>query len=254
MNDDPTDGGLSVLFRDERYVAVNKPAGLLLHRSPIDARETRFLVQLLRDQLGQRVFPVHRLDKPTQGVVILALDSEAAAALQARFRDSEVDKEYLAVIRGHLLQAITVDHPLADPDDAQARHRVPPRRPAVTRIRPRNTMELPYPVRPHRSARYSLVECVPVTGRRHQIRRHLKHLRHPIVGDANYGDGPHNRLFRDQLGIPGLLLAATRLTFEHPYSGEQVSIHAPLLSPMREALQLPAWRPASESASSPLKK
>jgi len=238
---------LPVLFRDERYVAVNKPAGLLLHRSPMDSRETRFLVQILRNQIGQRVFPVHRLDKPTQGVVIFALDTEAAAELQALFQDTRVEKEYLAVVRGHLREAVTVDHPLSDPDELRS----PVLRDAVTRILPRATMELPYPVRPYETARYSLVECRPATGRRHQIRRHLKHLRHPIVGDANYGDGPHNRLFRDELRLPGLLLAATRLAFAHPFSREPLNIDAPILSPLREALQLPAWRRAAESDHSP---
>lgn len=237
---------LRILYRDEHYVAVHKPAGLLFHRSPLDSLESRFLVQRLRDQIGQRVFPVHRLDKPTQGVVIFALDSDAASRLQTTFQESDVVKQYLAVVRGHLREEIAIDYPLRPPRDVRSRRGDYPLREALTHIRPRRTIELPYAVRPYASARYCLVECLPRSGRRHQIRLHLKHLRHPIIGDANYGDGPHNRLFRDQLGIPGLLLAATELSFSHPYSGETLSIRAPIESPLREALQLPGWSDAEE--------
>ncbi len=237
---------LRILYRDEYYVAVHKPAGLLFHRSPLDSLESRFLVQRLRDQIGQRVFPVHRLDKPTQGVVIFALDSDAASRLQTTFQESDVVKQYLAVVRGHLREEIAIDYPLRPPRDVRSRRGDYPLREALTHIRPRRTIELPYAVRPYASARYCLVECLPRSGRRHQIRLHLKHLRHPIIGDANYGDGPHNRLFRDQLGIPGLLLAATELSFSHPYSGETLSIRAPIESPLREALQLPGWSDAEE--------
>lgn len=239
-----TDSPLQILYRDEHYVAVHKPAGLLVHRSPLDSRETRFLVQLLRDQIGQRVFPVHRLDKPTQGAIVLALDSEAARLLQERFESAQVDKTYLAVVRGYAPPSTVVDHALRDGADARVARTALRLREAVTGVRRLDTIELPMAVGAHASARYSLVECRPRTGRRHQIRRHMKHLRHPIVGDANYGDGVHNRLWRDRLGIGGLLLAATELRFVHPYSGEAIAIAAPIASPLAETLRLPQWSAA----------
>ncbi len=233
---------LQILYRDEHYVAVHKPAGLLVHRSAIDSLETRFLVQILRDQISQRVYPVQRLDKPTQGAVVLALDSEAARRLQIAFQESRVAKTYLAVVRGYSPEDILVEHSLLDRADSRINRREPKRREATTHVRTLKTLEIPTPVGRYETARYSIVECHPRTGRRHQIRRHMKHLRHPIVGDANYGDGPHNRFWRDHLGISGLLLASTSLVFEHPFSGEQISITAPIESPLAEAIQLPGWR------------
>ncbi len=234
--DDHQHQPIRILYRDRDYVAVHKPAGLLVHRSALDSRETRFLVQLVRDQIQQRVYPVQRLDKPTQGVIVLALHSEAARRMQALFTDGTVEKEYLAVVRGYAPTEIVVDYPLRDRPDARIQRRELLRRSAITDLRRLDTIELPTAVGRYETARYSLIECRPQTGRRHQIRRHLKHLRHPIVGDAIYGDGPHNRMWRDQLGIRGLLLAATQLSFSHPYSGAAVTVRAPIEAPMADVL------------------
>ncbi len=236
---------LPILYRDEHYVAVHKPAGLLMHRSPLDSRETRFLVQQLRDQIGQRVYPVHRLDKPTQGAVVLALDVDAARRLQEEFETARVEKVYLAIVRGWAPVEVLVDHALRDRADARIDRAALQLRDAVTAVRRLDSMELPIAVGPHATARYSMVECRPQTGRRHQIRRHLKHLRYPIIGDANYGDGVHNRLWRDHFGIAGLLLAATTMRFTHPYSGVPIEIAAPVEPPLAAALELPDWSNAS---------
>lgn len=232
---------LRILYRDEHYVAVHKPAGLLVHRSPLDSRETRFLVQQLRDQIGQRVYPVHRLDRPTQGAIVLALDVDAARRLQELFEAAKVEKVYLAIVRGWAPADVLVDHPLRDRADGRIDRAELKLRDAVTAVRRLDSMELPVAVGRYETARYSLVECRPRTGRRHQIRRHLKHLRHPIIGDANYGDGIHNRMWRDRFGIDGLLLAATSLRFVHPHSGVQIDIAAPPEPPLAPALELPHW-------------
>jgi tRNA pseudouridine65 synthase len=245
---------IPILYRDEHLVAVHKPAGLLVHRSPVDARETRFLLQEVRNQIGARVFPVHRLDKGTSGVVLLALDATTAQLLGAALRDERVEKSYLAVVRGWVAGAMLVDHPLRDPVDPRSRRGGDGRaRPAVTAVECRAHLELAQPVGRYPTARYSLVACRPRSGRRHQVRRHMKHLRHPVIGDANYGDGAHNRFFRDSLGIGRLLLAATEIRFLHPVAGDEIRIAAPLEGQFADLVARPEWRPVETppSASGP---
>lgn len=224
---------LDILYRDETLIAVHKPSGLLVHRSPLAARETRFAVQLLRDQIGRHVFPAHRLDRGTSGALLFALDRDTAARIGALFEARRVAKRYLAIVRGHPPPAGEIDHPLAPrPDPLEdARHGVPSpdvaeAQPALTRYRSLALAELPCRVDRYPSSRYALVELEPETGRRHQLRRHLKHIAHPIIGDATYGKGRHNRLFQTLLGSHRLLLACTRLAFVHPHGGGLVRIDA----------------------------
>jgi tRNA pseudouridine65 synthase len=233
---------IPILYRDDDLIAVHKPAGLLVHRTSLDAHESQFLLQVLRDQIGLHVHPVHRLDKGTSGVVVFALHAEAARRLAGAFATDQVQKSYLAVVRGHAPAQVAVDHPLRDVIDAFSRRRTPQLRPAFTEIRCLARIEIPAPVGRYATARYSVVACRPRSGRRHQIRRHLKHLRHPVIGDANYGDGAHNRFFRDSLGIARLLLAATAIRFPHPIGGNEVQIRAPLDGGFRRALDWPEWQ------------
>lgn len=204
---------LPLLHRDERMVVVNKPSGLLVHRSPIDRHETRFALQLVRDQLGQRVHPVHRLDKPTSGALVFALDAEAARALAATFATRDVTKTYLALVRGWPAASGVIDRPLAAVEDERAGPQSLEPREAVTAFRALAPYELPVRVDRYPTSRYALVELNPHTGRRHQLRRHLATASHPIVGDSTYGKGRHNRLFAEQFGIRRLLLACVRLEF-----------------------------------------
>lgn len=233
---------VSVLYRDDDLVAVHKPAGLLVHRTALDARESTFLLQTLRDQIGAAVSPVHRLDKGTSGVVVFALHPEAARRLSAAFRSAAVRKTYLAIVRGWAPARRAVDHPLRDLGDRLDRRRAIESRAAFTTLRCLARVELAAAVGRYATARYSLVACRPRTGRRHQVRRHLKHLRHPVIGDANYGDGAHNRYFRDALGIGRLLLAASAIRFTHPFSGAPLAIHAPLDGSFAAALAWPEWQ------------
>jgi tRNA pseudouridine65 synthase len=208
---------LPILFRDDRLIAIDKPPGLLVHRSDIDRHETRFAVQLLRDQIGQRVQPVHRLDKGTSGVLLFALDNEAARDLGQQFEANTVEKKYLAIVRGWPAEAGVIDHPLARRHDAYGRPVVDAQpQAAITHYRRLATVELPYEVEGYPTARYALVELQPLTGRRHQLRRHLAHIAHPIIGDATYGRGRHNRFFQQQFGCHRLLLACVELGFRHP--------------------------------------
>lgn len=226
-------GCLPVLYCDEHVVVIHKPAGWLVHRTGLDAGETRFVVQTLRDQLGQRVFPVHRLDKGTSGVLVMALSSEAARGLVQSFERHEVSKRYLAMVRGWPAEHIEVDHALK-PDDAPADA---PAQSARTRFERVATLALPVPVDRYPETRVALVRAVPLTGRRHQIRRHLKHLSHPILGDATHGKGAHNRWWAQYLGMQRLWLHACSLTFAHPISGQCMEVTSSLCQSFNEDWQ-----------------
>jgi tRNA pseudouridine65 synthase len=221
---------LDILYRDDFLVAINKPSGLLVHRSDIDRHETRFAVQLLRDQIGRRVFPLHRLDKPTSGVLLFALDADTAREVGGQFERNEIGKRYLAVVRGWPAPAGVIDHPLSRRFDEYGRKRAPESTddalPAVTVYRRLATVELPEAVDRYPGTRYSLVELLPKTGRQHQLRRHMKHIAHPIIGDANWGKGVHNRFFQSRFGCHRLLLACTGMTLRHPQDGNPLAIEA----------------------------
>ena len=203
---------VKIIYRDERLIAIHKPAGLLVHRTVIDASETVFAVQLLRDQLGQPVFPVHRLDKPTSGVLLFALDSEAAARMSAQFANHTLQKAYLAVVRGHTPAQVQIDYPVKAREDTLACTRP---RPGLTDVYTLARCELPLPNDRYTHSRYSLVELHPHTGRKHQLRYHMKHLSHPIIGDPKYGQQVHNTIFKQHFHNQRLLLAAIELKFIH---------------------------------------
>lgn len=220
-----------MIYRDEYLVAIDKPAGLLVHRSPIDRHETRFALQLLRDQIGQRVYPVHRLDKPTSGVLVFALSSAIARELSGQFAARAVHKHYLAVTRGYCPESGEIDHPITDKPDKFAdrdRSRERPPQDALTRYRRLATVEIPYAVERYPQTRYSLVELYPLQGRKHQLRRHMKHLGYPIVGDAKYGKGVHNRFFQQHYRCGRLLLACMGMELIHPVTGDQLHFEASL--------------------------
>jgi tRNA pseudouridine65 synthase len=199
---------LPVLYQDGVLLAVAKPAGLAVHRGA--ARDRTVALQLVRDRAGRHVHAVHRLDRATSGVLLFALDPATARRLQEQMEAGSVGKRYLALVRGVPPESGVIDHPI--PRDLDG-----PRVPALTEFRRLATFE-----------RYALVEARPRTGRRHQIRRHFKHLSHPLIGDVRYGKGEHNRLFRDRFGLHRLALHALELAFDHPETGESLRIVAPV--------------------------
>lgn len=209
---------LTVLHRSERFVAVDKPAGMVVHRSEW-CPEGEPVLQRLRDQIGMRVFPVHRLDRATSGVLVFALDPDAARHVSAQLVAHTVDKRYVAIVRGWPDDEGVVDYAIAEDPSA-------PKVDAVTEYRRRETVELPIAVGRYATARYALVDVRPRTGRMHQIRKHFAHLRHPIVGDVRYGDGRHNRMWREVLGRPGMMLRAVAMRFVD-CDGASVCITAP---------------------------
>jgi tRNA pseudouridine65 synthase len=215
---------LAILYQDESVVAVHKPPGLLVHKTGLDAHEQRFAVQMLRDQLGQKVWPVHRLDKGTSGVLLFALNSETASHLGQQFENNAVQKTYHAMVRGWPSQVGVIDHPLQRLN-AQSQ-RVGEALPAITRFAVLQRFELPLADRGFERTRCALLELEPEAGRQHQLRRHCKHISHPIVGDATYGKGPLNRAVANLLGMQRLWLQAFSLGFAHPWTTERLNIQA----------------------------
>lgn len=248
---------LTILYQDDYLVAVDKPAGLFVHRSFMDKDEIYFALQLVRDQIGKFVYPVHRLDRPTSGVLLFALNKEIAQKMNAAFAtksnsanngsepleieempeleqsvEASLTKTYYALVRGHLpitAQPELIDHPLKEKldklgDKNVSRDKAP--QSAQTYYQVIKQASLPITLGKFESVRYSLVKLEPITGRRHQIRRHLAHLRHPILGDINYGDNKQNPFFIKHFGFKRLMLIAKSLSFIHPVTEQQVNINA----------------------------
>lgn len=242
---------LEIIYQDAYFVAVNKPAGMLVHRSWLDKHETRFVMQTLRDQIGQHVFPLHRLDRPTSGVLLFALSSDIAAMSAPMFAQHNIEKTYHAIIRGWIEEAAILDYPLkVELDKIADKHAKQDKEPqsAVTAYRPIAKVEVPYSTGRFPSSRYGMLEMKPTTGRKHQLRRHMHHLSHPIIGDTTHGDGKHNRLFRDQFDARRLLLHASSLRFIHPYTDKEIVLTAPFDSVWMQLITRFGWQDCTDIA------
>ncbi|MCQ1058523.1 tRNA pseudouridine(65) synthase TruC [Photobacterium sp. DNB23_23_1] len=238
---------LEILYRDEYLVAVNKPAGMLVHRSWLDRHETVFVMQTLRDQIGQHVFPLHRLDRPTSGVLLFALSSETASLMMPLFAGRDVKKTYHAVVRGWVKEAAVLDYPLKEELDKIADKNADKDKEAqsaITAYAPLANVETQIPVGRYATSRYCLVEMKPETGRKHQLRRHMHHLSHHIIGDVNHGDGRHNRMFRENYDCRRLMLHASRLQLQHPLTGEQLDIRAGVDESWMRVMDAFGWQAA----------
>ena len=235
---------LEILYQDEVLVVVNKPAGMLVHRSWLDRHETQFVMQTLRDQIGQLVYPIHRLDRPTSGVLLFALNSEIANLLCLQFEQKQIEKQYLAVVRGYVTGHGEIDYPLkVQLDKIADKFSQPDKAPqsAVTFYEGLQTVEMPYGVGRYATSRYSLVRLIPQTGRKHQLRRHMKHIFHPILGDTQYGDLHQNRALMEHTGCARLLLHAEKLTFVHPLTQRPMTIQAGLDAQWQNLMQTFQW-------------
>ncbi len=211
---------LPILYRDRHIIAVDKPSGLVVHRSKM-ARDAVNCLALLRDQVGFWVYPAHRLDRGTSGVLLFSSTPEVASKISAMFAERTVHKQYLAIVRGWAPESGIIDHPFADDEFDQPTE-------ARTDFERLASVELQHPIGPYSTARYSLVRATPVTGRTHQIRRHMRHVSHKVIGDTIYGEGRHNRFFRERFNVHRLLLHAHRLQLAHPLTGAALTITAPL--------------------------
>ncbi len=222
---------LEILYQDEHLVAINKPSGLLVHKSMIDRHEIYFAMKMLRDQIGQWVYPIHRLDKPTSGVLLFALDSESAKIMSEQFKAHTIAKTYIAVVRGYTPEYGEIEHALTEKLDKIADKKAKQDKEAqeaITAFKRVATVELDIPVGRYEKTRYSLVELQPKTGRKHQLRRHMKHISHHMLGDTKYGRGEHNKMIRREFNCHRLLLHASSLEVKHPYRDEVLIIKAPL--------------------------
>lgn len=199
---------LEIIFENEHFVAINKPHGLLVHRSKIANNTNEFAIQILRDQIGQRINLCHRLDRKTSGVLLFAKDKVSTAMVQNEFALRNTRKTYKAIVRGYIVDEGVIDYPIAEDDK--------PLQDAISNFRCLERFELALPQGKFMTSRYSLVEMVPETGRFHQLRKHLSHIRHPIIGDRPHGCNKQNRLWKNHFDMHTMLLHAESLSFTDP--------------------------------------
>lgn len=209
---------LKIIYEDEYLIAINKPHGLLVHRSSIATNTDLYALQLLRNQVGYHVFPVHRLDRKTAGVLVFSKTAEFVAPMQQTLHEESTAKRYHTIVRGFFPEEIIVDYALTN-DKGKTQE-------AITLFKCIQRTELPIALGKHQTSRYSLIEAYPKTGRMHQIRKHLNHLRHPIIGDRPHGCNKQNKLFLEKWQLNTMLLDAKELTFIHPASRETIHIKA----------------------------
>jgi len=205
----------------------------MVHRSSIAADVDEFAIQLLRDQIGAKVYPAHRIDRKTGGVLLFALDKDAEKAMQQQFMNNQVHKKYLAIVRGHTPDSGEIDYPLRKENGTLQE--------AFTAYRTLNRAELDVPLGKHETSRYSLIEAEPTTGRMHQLRKHFAHIFHPIIGDRTHGCNKQNKLFKEKWEMTTMLLHAAELSFMHPVNDERMDINAGLQPRFVEAMNLMGW-------------
>jgi tRNA pseudouridine65 synthase len=211
---------LEILYEDEYLVAINKPHGLLVHRTKLANDADEFALQILRDQLQMRVYPVHRIDRKTGGVLLFSLDDDIHKTMQRLFAEKLISKKYIAIVRGYTEDNVMIDYPLRKENGALQE--------AITQFKTLDRTELDISFGKHLTSRYSLLEISPLSGRYHQIRKHLDHIHHPIIGDRPHGCNKQNKLFKERFGLMTMLLHAGELSFKHPVTNKQITIVAKL--------------------------
>ncbi|MCF8365703.1 MAG: tRNA pseudouridine(65) synthase TruC [Bacteroidales bacterium] len=221
---------LEIIYKDEFLAAVNKPPGLLVHPSALARDAEEFAMQMLRNQMGRHVYPAHRLDRKTSGVLLFSLDKDTDSLMQQLFAAGSVHKTYVAIVRGYTKDEETIDYPLRKENGRM--------QDAVTRYKTLARAEINLPDTRHQTSRYSLVKVNPDTGRMHQIRRHFAHILHPIIGDRPHGCNKQNKLFKEKFDMTTMLLHASEISFVHPLSGEKIEIRAELSDEFNRMLRL----------------
>lgn len=224
---------LEVVYQDDHLIAINKPHGLLVHRSSIASDAKEFALQLLRDQVSRHVSPVHRLDRKTGGLLLFAFEKDVEVAMQQQFMNGEVQKKYLAILRGYAPEQLDIDYPLAKENGTIQE--------AFTTFVTLKRAELDIAFGKHPTSRYSLVEASPTTGRMHQLRKHFAHIFYPIIGDRKHGCNKQNKFFKDTWEMTTMLLHASELTFIHPVTGNKVQLKAPVQAEFLRVMKLMEW-------------
>jgi tRNA pseudouridine65 synthase len=224
---------LDIVYQDEHLIAINKPHGLLVHRSLIANDAKEFALQMLRDQINRRVSPVHRLDRKTSGLLLFAYEKDVESALHQQFRDGGVTKRYLAIVRGYAPDSMDIDYPLVKENGAI--------QDAFTSFVTLKRAELDVPLGKHPTSRYSLVEATPTTGRMHQLRKHFAHIFYPIIGDNKHGCNKQNRFFKSEWEMTTMLLHASELEFIHPVTQEKIHLKASLHDEFKRVMEIMNW-------------
>ncbi len=224
---------LEIVYQDDHLIAINKPHGLLVHRSSIATDAKEFALQLLRDQVGRHVSPVHRIDRKTGGLLLFAFEKDVEIAMQQQFQNGEVKKKYLAVLRGHAPDSLDIDYPLAKENGTIQE--------AFTSFVTLKRAELDVPFGKHATSRYSLVEAAPTTGRMHQLRKHFAHIFYPIIGDRKHGCNKQNKFFLEQWEMTTMLLHASELSFKHPVTRADIVINAGIQEEFIRMYKLMGW-------------
>lgn len=224
---------LEIVYQDDHLIAINKPHGLLVHRSSIASDAKEFALQLLRDQVSRHVSPVHRLDRKTGGLLLFAFDKDVEIAMHQQFKNGEVIKKYLAILRGYAPDQLDIDYPLVKENGAIQE--------AFTSFVTLKRAEINVALGKHPTSRYSLVEATPTTGRMHQLRKHFAHIFYPIIGDRKHGCNKQNKFFKEQWEMTTMLLHASELSFKHPVSGEQIELKAPVQAEFLRMMELMKW-------------
>ncbi|MGN8054793.1 pseudouridine synthase [Pedobacter sp. 22163] len=226
---------LEIIYQDENLIAINKPHGLLVHQSSIARDATEFALQLLRDQVGKHVSPVHRLDRKTSGILLFSFDKVSEIAMHQQFMNAETDKKYLAILRGFTPDTMDIDYPLAKENGTM--------QDAFTSFRTLQRAEVAVAFGKHPTSRYSLVEATPKTGRMHQLRRHFSHILHPIIGDRTHGCNKQNKFFKAQWDMTTMLLHASELAFTHPITKEKIHLKAGLHNEFKRVMDFMKMEP-----------
>ena len=221
---------LEIVFDDMHIIGINKPPNIAVHKSKVVGNQDVFVLQLLRNQVGYKVYPIHRLDSKTSGVLLFAKSSQDVANFQQLFYTKNIKKDYLAIVRGFFPEKQTLDYGLKT-EDGKIQE-------AITSFSLINKYELPIPFGKHSSSRYSLISCAPLTGRTHQIRRHLAHLNHPIIGDRPHGCNKQNKLFKERWDMYSMLLHAKSVSFIHPITNQKMHIEAKVSGEFKRMLDM----------------
>lgn len=221
---------LEIIYQDDSIVIINKPHGLLVHRSKIATNTDVYALQILRDQINNKVYPVHRLDRKTSGLLIFALSNEVNKLMQQQFANNAVVKKYMSIVRGFTPETQVIDYELTNEKGKTQS--------AITQYTTIKTTEIPVPYGKFNTSRYSLIEIQPQTGRFHQIRKHMAHVRHPIIGDRPHGCNKQNKLFKEKWDMNTMMLHASSIEFVHPVTNQQLKVAAPYQLEFQRTLKL----------------